>query len=119
MFTADVAQKRTFDDVRGYELLPAGGGPEHKNFILSGPAFHYRFSGSIGSEPVPGVDQSLHASLSKVLIWYVFNMSKLVQGWTIDETRQLITEALTAYKAAHGYPEGQAVRVVFGMSPNI
>jgi hypothetical protein len=117
-FIAYEAEHRTFDAERGIELVSTGGGPEYKSFLLQAPASQLKFQGSIDSEPVPGVDQFLHAALSKVLIWYVFSVSGHIEGLTTDETRQVITEALTAYKAANGYPQGQAVRVIFGMPPS-
>ena len=112
-FIANNEEKRTFDSGRGLELVSAGGGPGYRNFVLRGPDFQVRFSGHTESVPIEGVDQSQHASVSKILVWHIFNHLLPIPGRSIEETREVIAEALTAFKGVHGYPAGQAVRVEF------
>ena len=110
-------EKRTFDAERGFELLTNGGGNEgSRHFILRGPGFQLHFSGLTRSAAIEGVDPRLHASVSKTLIWHVYNQPLPIPGQSMEETRQVITEALTAFKGVHGYPAGQAVSVEFPRS---
>ena len=112
-FIASNEEKRTFDSERELELVSAGGGRGYRNFVLRGPNFEVGFSGHTESVPVEGVNQSQHAAASKILVWHIFNQLLPIPGRSIEETREMITEALTAFKGVHGYPAGQAVRVNF------
>jgi len=113
-FVADNDAKRTFDPERDLELVTNGGGSDGgRNFILKGPGFQLGFSGMVDSAPIAGVDPGLPAPISKILIWKVFNQPLPIPGRSMEETRQIITEALTAFKGVHGYPAGQEVDVQF------
>ena len=112
-FIANEKELRTIDSERDLELVTAGGGPGYSNFILRAGGSQVFFSGHPVSRPVEGVDSSLPAAISKVLIWKVFNQFEPLPGRSRDESRELITEALTAFKGVHGYPAGQAVEVDF------
>jgi hypothetical protein len=112
-FFANNAEKRTYDPEQGIELFTNGGSSSSRHFILRGPGFDLQFSGHTASHPNEGVDQDLHAAISKTLIWKVYNLPLPLPGRSMEETREIITEALTAFKGVHGYPSGQAVAVRF------
>lgn len=112
-FIANNEELRTFDPERNLELVTAGGGPGFSKFILRGPGFEHHFSGHTVSRRVEGVDPSLPAAVSKVLIWKIF-LLRPIPGRSEEETRELIVEALTAFKGVHGYPAGQTIEVDFG-----
>lgn len=112
-FVANNTEKRTYDAERDFELITNGGSSESRNFILRGPGFEVEFSGITESTPIEGVDQSLYAPLCKILIWKVFNLLQPIPGRSMEETREIISEALTAFIGVHGYPAGQDVIVRF------
>ena len=111
-FIADNAARRTFDPVRGLELVTNGGGSDgSRNFRIVGQDVDFKFTGHVEFEAVLNVDPMLPAPEQKWLIWQIDLLGQMPDR-SMEETETIVREALSAFKFVHGKPNNQLVKVV-------
>ena len=111
-FLAHNKARQTVDSQRHLELVPAGSSSEgDRYFEIRGERIAGRFAAYIAT---PTANDALRQACD--FIWIVNSVScPPEQRSTFKE---VIVEALLAYKFAHGYPQDQSAGVMFADDPN-
>ncbi|WP_161633942.1 hypothetical protein [Sphingobium sp. C100] len=111
-FSANNEARQTVDPQRHLELVPSGGSSDgDRYFEIRGEQIAGRFAAYIAT---PTANDALKQTCD--FIWIVNSVScPPEQRSTFKE---VIVEALLAYKFAHGYPQDQSAGVIFGDDPN-
>jgi hypothetical protein len=105
--------RRVFDPDRELGLFYEGGSTDGiHQFALRGPAIEVSFLARRKVARIEGADPELPPQLRTLVTWKVDNLIP-PRGWGREQFKQVVREALTACKFAHGGPEGQLVEVLF------
>ncbi len=108
VFLANNETRQTIDVERHFELVPSGGSSDgDRYFEIRGKQIAVRFTGYIVTPTA--YDAS---TLACDFIWIVNAVVCRPEQRTA--VKEIIVEALRAYKFAHGYPKNQRAGVIFG-----
>ena len=111
-FFAD-GDRRIVDLERDLQLIPAGSGSDGTHdFILRGPDFEVSFWARRKVARVEDADANLPPPRRTLVTWVVAGIAATTDSSSHD-VQQIIAEALSAYRYAHGGPQGQLVEVLF------
>lgn len=113
-FIADHKAMRTYDPVRGLELVSDGGGSDRsRRFIFRRIDNPDEVLGGVNTYQEvrrPTDEEELsHPEAREVCVWVIYGGwagGAQLKGYSLEESKEIIREAMLAYRDAHGSPVG-------------
>lgn len=111
-FISDHAQMKTFDAERNLELKrerTMSDGTVFMELVAPEGSLHFTMTTTFES-----ATPAESGSAKPIIVRHVNFRNIPLQGFTVEETKELIVEALQAFKGIYGLHPDETVRVIFG-----